>query len=298
MKLTNSYQLPESIVRAIQLDDYDGNTPDPWNISTSKLIAPLRKALLEDRHDSELIEDVSDNIWRLFGNSMHYVLSKQGDTCITEKRISAFVNDFTVTGKPDNYDPKTYTLLDYKVTSAWTFVFSQKEGKREWTEQMNVYIWLLRKNGFRVDSCRIIAILRDWQEREAQKSLDYPQVAIQQIDIPIWTDYEQDEFIWNKLDERKKYKDLPDDRLPLCSDAERWKTPDTYAFVKDRFAAKAVRVFKDELEAEKFANENPKLEMIIRKGEDRRCMRYCGVAKFCSYYKENYEEQPKIKEAV
>src|SRR3990167_5697318 len=281
MQLKNIYNLPESIVRAIQLDDYD-YPKDIWTIPTSQLISPLRKSLLEQRHDSELVEDVSDNIWRLFGNCMHYILGKQGDGKIVEKRIGAFINDFTVTGKPDNFDPITGTLLDYKVTSVWSLIFSP-EGKREWTEQMNVYVWLLRKNRYVVNLAKIIAILRDWQEREAQKNLDYPQVAIQQLDIDLWTEEVQEGFIWEKLNQRKQYQTLPDDRLPVCTEEERWKAPDVYAFKKEVDSERAVRVFKDELEADKYGLDNPKLIKEVRVGESRRCLRYCSVKNLCDF---------------
>lgn len=287
MRLTNLHQLPDSIVRAITQTGYDGRTNDLYNISASDLISPLRKSLLEFRHDNEIIEDVSDNIWILFGNCIHYILGKQDEESIIERRFEAFINDFTVTGKPDNYSPKTKTLIDYKVTSTYTLIYSPN-GKQDWVEQMNVYVWLLRKNGYEVDECKIVAILRDWQERESELKLDYPKVAIQQIHIPIWTKEKQEKFIWDKLDQRKIHMSLPDDKLPVCTPEERWATPTTWAFLKTVDSAKATRVLKTEEEANVFAKANPELMMVVRPGEDRRCQKYCSVNQFCYYWKGKY----------
>ena len=55
MKLTNKSNLPGVIKRAVLNDPYDGSGSD---ISTTRLIAPPRIKVLEERHWDNIEEDV------------------------------------------------------------------------------------------------------------------------------------------------------------------------------------------------------------------------------------------------
>lgn len=288
MRYTNVFNLPETIVNAIIADDYD-YPKDKFRIPANMLISPLRQMLLRKRHDHEIIEDVSDNVWRLLGQAMHYIIDKNTGDNVIKDRLEVFINDYYVTGKPDYFDPNTGTLLDYKVTSAWTLVFNPEQGKKEWSEQINVYAWLLSKLGYEVNNAKIIAILRDWNAREQQKNLDYPINSIQTIEIPLWTEDEQEKFITDKLSEINTFSPYHDDGLPVCSPEDRWQEATTWAFYKKDGDEKAYRVMKTEESAINFEKDNPKLIKKVREGSDRRCLKYCSVAKFCSYYKSKYE---------
>jgi len=298
MRYTNLYNLPDEIVKAITTDDYDHPT-DEKTIPVHVLISPVKKAILESRHDDEIVEDVSDNVWRMFGSAIHYILDKQQDTpSVSEKRLTVPMDDgYRVTGKADRFDHATKELRDFKVTSTWTYIFSQKDGRKEWEEQLNMYAWLRRRGGWEVQSLKIIAILRDWQQRESSKSSDYPQTAVQEISIPLWTQEVQEEFVLQRLAQLKQAQSSSDDSIQECSPEQRWASADTFAvYRKNRKGThhKACRVLKTNKEAEEWAIENighgvvgkEDWEIEERKGEDKRCNSYCSVNRWCHYYKE------------
>lgn len=267
-------------------DSYDAPT-DEKEIPCSRLIGPTRITILSKRHSDEIVKDVSEEIWSLLGQSVHYILGKQETANVTtEHRIKVPLNGYVVTGKPDYFDHSIGHLKDFKVTSAYKVVFGKKDGFKSWTEQLNVYAWLLRKTGKKVRNISIVAILRDWQEREAKRSEDYPNIQIQEIPIELWSIEFQEEFISQRLEALTNAEGLIDEELPVCTPDERWMTPTTYAVYKNG-NKRAARVLKTRAEAYDYTIKehitNGRVEE--RLGEDRRCEQYCSVSSFCSYWK-------------
>ena len=281
MRYTNNFNLPPEIVKAIVNDDYDHPT-DEKTIPCSKLISPPRINILSKRHDNEIVKDISDDIWALLGTSVHYILSKQSDgVAIIEHRISVPYNGYVITGKPDYYNPQTGEIKDYKVSSVWKYIYGPTEGYTEWEEQLNVYAWLLRKSGSTVAKLTITAILRDWQQREAWNNPSYPNIQIQQIDLPLWSEEDQEKFVSEKLSALLRNDGLADGELDLCTPSQRWASPTTWALMKEGRKS-AVKVFKElpEIEVPEGCS------IVERPGKDKRCENYCNVNKFCEYYKE------------
>src|SRR3990167_6004656 len=199
MRYTNNFNFPPEIVKAILADDYDPPNREK-EIPCSVLICPTRQALLIQRHEEEISKDVSDNIWKMFGSSIHYILDKQkSPTTMIQERIYVSFDGYTITGKPDLYDHASHTLRDYKVTSVITYLNSLRSGKKEWEEQLNIYCWLHRMIGNFPQRAVITAILRDWNKKDFNTRLEYPEIAIQEIDIPIWSQSQQEDYIHYKL---------------------------------------------------------------------------------------------------
>ncbi len=83
--------------------------------------------------------------------------------------------------------------------------------------------------------------------------------------------------------------------MPLCSQEERFNNGDKYAVTKTG-NKKALRVFDDAETANNFLTshkDQDKLYIDIREGEDKKCLEYCSVAPFCSYYKQKYGGEQK-----
>src|SRR3990167_726063 len=155
MNWSNKYGLPQPLASAIMNDPYEA----VGYISVTGLIKPPRIRLLEKRHKEEIVEDVSEHIWRLLGQSVHSVLER-ADTFnhFSEERMVADVLGWQVSGQPDLLDPDGI-LSDYKVTSVYSFLLGDKP---EWQAQLNLYVWLYRKHGWEAKGAQIVAILRDW----------------------------------------------------------------------------------------------------------------------------------------
>ena len=292
MRYTNTNNICSQIVEAIENDDYD--VPRNENVLPAHaLFTPVKQTVLKQRHDDEIVTDVADEVWSLLGRAVHYILAKnKSDDVLIETRVEAFLiigeKEYAITGKPDYFDTKTGVLHDFKITSTWSYIFGIKEGKIEWEQQLNIYAWILRQNGYVVNKLVITAILRDWQQREAQNNADYPPVQVVDIDIPLWSETEQHLYIMNRVIQLSMARSQLDNDITVCSERERWRKPTTWALFKNS-NVKATKVFHNQEDLAYYLKDN-KQEFRVeeRKGEDRRCTGYCNVSKFCNYFRDNY----------
>lgn len=274
MRITNKFNLPESIVSAIINDPY---TSGPCDISVTRLISPPRKVALEKAHYKDLEEDASDRVWSLFGQAMHVVLERAEHIADTETRLVIERQSWNISGQFDRFDPVSGVLSDYKITST----LSVKNGSRsEWTAQMNILATLLRENSYAVNQLQIVVILRDWSKSQAQRSTDYPTQPVVTIEIPLWSEEKCEEYI----DERIRLHQAARDKLPECSAEERWQTANVFALMKEGRKT-AVKLFEDENEAEAACKAaGDKHHLVFRPGKSIRCESYCPAAPFCEQY--------------
>lgn len=300
MQLTNNYNLPQTILDAINNDPYDGPKSGLSSISVTTLINTPKIRQLKLRHNDEISEDVSENIWRLLGSSVHSVLERVTDTDrLIEERLEININGKIVSGKTDVYESKDHCIQDYKVTSAWSIVYNP-EGKKDWESQLNCLALLYRKSGFEVKSLKIIAILRDWSKTNALKDPSYPQIPIVVIEIPLWSEEKQLEYVQVRVAEHTAYENISDDNIPECSPEDRWQSQPKFAVYKNT-NIKATKVFDCESDAIAFASiQNPKDNYRVenRPGIDKRCTEYCSVNKFCHYWKAKYQNTELLSEAA
>ena len=290
MKYTNKHDIPKEIIRAIENDQYTRGNSD---ISVTGLLQPPRIRLLERKHHDDIVLDYSDETWKILGQAVHAILERANenyDDTITEQRLFADIEGWTVSGQTDSLAVHDKILKDYKVTSVWTVVNALKEGKSDWEKQLNCYAYLYKHNtGETINQLNIIAIARDWNRRELQRrGGDYPRSSIITIDIPLWSEQEQLQFFKDRVSFHRssEFKHSMDGELPLCSDEDRWKREDTFRVIK-KGRKRAIRVLPSLKEAEEFLGSNEDgLSIEISKGESIRCGAYCNVAQFCNQYKE------------
>jgi hypothetical protein len=281
MKITNRFDLPAPIVRALTKDDYSRGKAD---LSVTQIIDSPRVRLLRKQHDDKIEEDVSDMVWSVLGRAAHKVLEDSDDEGYTvEERLFAEVEGWVLSGAIDlQKHGNVLALYDYKVTSAWSVIF----GKSSWETQLNCYAYLLWKaKGEKVGALNIIAILRDWNRREAGKD-NYPASPIMEIPIQLWSVEEQERYVTERvrLHQEAESNLVLGDELPLCSAEERWEKATTYA-VRKKTQKRAVRVFKSMDEAEAFLEEGQVID--VRQGESTRCAQdWCRVSQWCSQYQE------------
>tara|TARA_R100000773_G_C4219260_1_gene117811 strand:+ start:1461 stop:2402 length:942 start_codon:yes stop_codon:yes gene_type:complete len=297
INLVNNQNLPQVIVNAVANDDYDSSGSD---ISTTKLIKPPRIVLLESRHYAELEEDVADRIFSLLGQSVHTVLERaKSKKDIVERRLfynGPETNGWTLSGQLDMLDSKGQ-LMDFKITSAWTALDAQQNGKPEWEQQLNILDFLCKKNPenlkvfgklLQPKSLSIIAILRDWSKLRIMHSDNYPKKQVVVIPIRRWSTQEQAKFVAERVGLHQRAASGVD--VPVCTPQERWRKEDTYAIMKHGRKS-AVRVLQTKKQATAYLKQNELVEgkhykIIERKGEDVRCENYCLVKNFCDYYTE------------
>lgn len=273
MKLTNIYNLPSSIVKAVENDDYDKGNAD---YSATELInSPLINRLLKE-HAEEIEEDVSDRIFSLMGQAMHTILERSDDQ-LTEERLYANIDNFIISGKFDRIVTISKKLQDYKFMSVWEIIHGLKKEKEE---QLNILAWLCYKNNIPIENVEIVSILRDWQKSKAKYDTSYPQKQVVITKLKLWSLEEQEKFISYRIK-------LQQDKNYICTINDRWQTDDVYAVIK-RDNKRALKLHKSNEDAKKHLKNLPHGYRIdFRKGASRRCEDYCPVSEFCKYWREN-----------
>lgn len=320
MRYTNTLRLPKAFERAVAADTYSQGAAD---ISVTSLIGPAQLRTLRRRHEDHLVEDVSERVWSLLGKLCHglleqaagweapgaalakihelifdssksaeervtsvreVLLAHRADTAdIIERRLYADHSGYRISGQVDMLleDEGIWGIGDWKLTSVWTWIYG---GRHEWEQQLNVYRWLAKLNGYDAKWLRIYAIFRDWRETETTTNTDYPPRPIMVMEIPMWSDAEVDLFVGRRVEQHKLAEGLEDHELPWCTAAERWAKPESWAVVKE--GAKAARRVLPLLAAAMDYMEENNLDPEVykiqhRPGESVRCNKYCPARAFC-----------------
>lgn len=280
MIYTNNFNIPDAIANAVMIDSYVKAS----DYSATSLIRPVQMKALEDRYADEITADVSDGLWRLLGESVHYVLEKGNKDDIAEARLhlSMPMTGITLSCKPDLYKIEDQAIDDYKVTSVYAFLLGDKP---EWEHQLNINRYIYELNEFPVKQLRIHAILRDWTKSKANDP-DYPKCPFMTVQVPVWDKAFTHNFIESRIINHENAKGMSDDQLPECSPDERWARPDTWAVIK-KGNKKATRVYVTSEEAYNDFGLRPKgqFEVVQRPGANVRCDSYCNASKWCQQYK-------------
>lgn len=276
MKITNIHNLPAPLVNALSRDSYKS----VGRISVTGLLKPPRIRALELRHDADIVEDVSERIYRTLGSSLHTLMeSNASPDSLTEERLKVEVLGWTLSGQPDLLD-KDMTLWDFKLTSVWSFILG---GKTDWAKQLQMYAWLYNKHGFQVKVLKNLLVFRDYSQSEKLRMKDYPEAEAEVVEYEPLPADEVEGFIEERVRLHQDTEKMPDDLLPGCTPEERWEKPTTWAAMKPG-GKRAVRVFESEAEANEYIKNNPALEIIKRPGQCVRCERYCKVNKWCDFW--------------
>lgn len=285
MKITNKYNLPQTLVNVAERDDYSKGDA---RISVTGLLTPPRIAALRRKHFHQIEEDVSDSIWAIMGRAVHKVLELGADEeHLSEERLYMEVDGWVVSGGVDLQWLKdgTVKITDYKMTSS----FGVLSNKPEWVEQLNSYAALLRRSkGYTVSELSICAIIRDWSRHRAKTGGDYPQTPVVSVPIEVWAPEKAEAFIKERVDLHRDAiaRASLGEEPPLCSDADRWMREDQWA-VRKTGNKRATKVFDNEGDARAFASTDTKFIVEKRPGEPIRCTgNYCKVAPWCKQYAE------------
>lgn len=277
MKLTNNYNLPESLVAAVAFSDRDREGCD---YTITELLLPPRLAALRHQHWAVLEEDASERLWALLGSAGHEVLRRAGKKLgkgLIEERAIVELAGKKIGGQIDLAIQGDNTMTDFKFTSVWAV----KDGaKNEWEQQLNCYRWLADQYGVRVDRLQIIAILRDWSKPEASRNPEYPQAGVMVLDIPMWP--LPDVKMW--LEYRIGLHEAAKESLPECNPDETWERPAKWAVMKHG-GKRATKLHDNLALARLHVEQLGKCYAVEhRPGERPRCQHYCVCSDYCTQY--------------
>lgn len=280
MQVTNVHNLPEPLVTLARREYYSKGAAQ---YSVTEIMSPPKIRRMREKYDDQIVTDVSQMLWSLLGSALHVVMER-GETSgwIKEERLFAEVDGVAISGAIDLQEEGEggITIYDYKFTSAWA-VMQEKE---EWTQQLNIYKWLVETVKQRkVVGLKICALVRDYSKHDLREA--YPAAPICIVDVPLWDSVKTEMYIRERLEmhrESKMRADFEED-LQNCSNEERWMSETTFA-VKREGRKTAIRVFKTIEEATELA-EKEKGYVETRLGEPKRCTGdFCGVSQWCAQY--------------
>jgi hypothetical protein len=283
MKLTNDLGLPEPLVEAVRNDPYYS----AGDISVTRLINPPQITSLLAKHRDELVEDASERIWSLDGQSVHAILERaQTKRTVIEHRMYIKRLDWIIGGQLDVLDLESGTLWDYKKTSVWSVVDGVK---KEWEQQLNLLRVLVEETTpWLVKELRICAILRDWSPTKAGFDKGYPQRPVTVVRPKLWSISEAREFLYDRVEAHQWA--MAGDVAP-CTDEERWISGGSWAVMKSG-RKKALRLLETEEEARMWAINNDyrladdEITIVRREVSFKRCEAYCPVRTVCTQPRE------------
>lgn len=287
MQYTNKLKLPDFVVHALANDDYKKSEREN-SISATTLISPPYIVQTRKKYDDLIEVDVSSRMWSMLGQIGHSIVGRLDgfeniDDYIIEKRFEnkiSYTDQFGklqetyINGQPDLFNHKEGILYDNKFTTHWA-----AKGKIEWTQQLNIYAWLLRHNGYEVNEIYVIAWLRDLTAIDKLKH-NTPDQDIIQIPVPVWTQDECTRFIIDRL----RYHAI---EATECNEEERWAKAPKYAVVKE-VGKRALKLYDDIDSA--YKNLKSGYQVEYRPGSNPRCEMYCELTKFCNFYRNKYGE--------
>ena len=293
MKITNKYNLPQTIADALATSQARYSKGDAW-MSVTGLQKPPRIGLLSKKNWRNMEEDVSDAVWKLLGSAIHTVL-EDGDAgsnaIIKEERLFMDVLGQQISGAVDIQEITDFGIevMDYKYTTCRS-VMPNSFVLTSWTEQLNAYAALIEENkGLPVTKLSVLAILKDHNKKQARLRDDYPAAPMVEVEIDVWSKEQRLAWLESRvhahLGAELSLSTL--DTLPLCTDEERWKRGDKWAVKSSpKGRAQPGGIFDNEEDAQKFKGDNAKWVIEHRPAEPVRCQDHCEVSKFCTQYKE------------
>ena len=261
-KYANTSAVPLSLAVFLATDSYDHND-DSNTISATALIKPIRQIVLgarvpEDVTPTDLVNMVPsrmgtaihDAIERSWKDNYQTALSHLGypkrvidkirinpkpeeltDGVIPvymEQREKKQVGKFLITGKYDFIGDGR--VEDFKSTSTYTAMNNTNDEKYIW--QGSIYRWLNPKI-ITKDEMAIQFIFTDWSKAKASQDPKYPQQRIQQRILPLKSLQETDAFIKRKLNQIEMLWDAPEESIPLCTDADLWRSEPVFKYYKN-----------------------------------------------------------------
>lgn len=279
MKYTNKHRIPEVMVRVLVNDEYSKGDAD---ISVTGLLSPPQMRRLLEKHDDEIVVDVSELTHVMHGKMMHVVAERaaEGDhNMLTEKTIYSHYLGWKIKGQFDHVLLGEGVLLDFKSCSASKV--SNGVVPEEWIQQTNIYKRMLQKEkGLIINQIQVYVSVKDYTKYAARTKQGYPPAPAFTLDIPVWDDDAIDAFIEERV--RLHQQEEP----PPCTDKDRWARDEKWAVMK-RGNVRAIRLFDNPFEAHQFASTSAALYVEHRPADPIRCMDWCHAAPFCKQWQDD-----------
>ena len=276
MKYSNDNKLIEPLYKWLSADDY----VKTGDYSATSLIKPHQQYVLEKRHDDEIVIDVASLFKARMGTAIHTALERW----YTPLSYKTELDKYTISGTPDHYSDGVIT--DFKYTS--TYSAYNKLTVKKWTQQLNIYAWLMFLNNTKVTKLQIQPLYYDWSATRQKRTREYPGHAMERKYIELWPFDATEEFIWWMVELKERAMDTGNDEnlaedFP-CTEEDMWTKPHVYAVMKEGRKS-ALRLLTTKEDAEEYMASKGGDRIDERLGENTRCENFCSVKQFCNQYK-------------
>lgn len=309
-KYANTSSVPLSLAVFLASDFYDH---EENTISATSLIKPLRQIVLsarvpEDMTPLELVNlvpsrmgsAIHDAIERSWKDNYQVALESLGypkkviekirinpkpeeltDGQIPiylEQRAHKQVGKFLISGKYDFIGDGR--VEDFKSTSTYTAMNNTNDEKYIW--QGSIYRWL-NPQIITKDEMAIQFIFTDWSKAKAMADPKYPQQRIQQRILPLKSIQETDAFVTRKLNQIEQYWDAPEEQLPLCTDADLWRSEPVFKYYKNpEKRARSTKNFDNRHDAQLRCIEDGNVGIVVEQPGQVTACKYCSAFAVCS----------------
>ena len=258
-----------------------------------------RQNHLSNRHRHKVKSDktaVTQVIASMVGNGVHDQLQRYlrdearvNHNWMIERRLCTIVDGLRVSGRFDAlYNQED--LYDIKVTKAYKAI---KGDYDEWEQQLNAYDYMLYKDGITIKRLKIFMVVSDWNKGDSWQGA-YPDTNINIIGINRWTRDLQEKWMKTRVNLWKSSLHLADDKLPLCTNEERWATTGIWKLYRTPKLLRASKTFPTKSRAEGYMNACKRKDpakwgsAMIREdvGDHWKRCNWCDGAPFCNQYQQ------------
>ena len=263
----NVGDVPLALAVFLASDYYDYND-DPYTVSATTLLKPLRQIILPARIPAgDGLVDLASMMSNRLGAAVHDGVEKAWLTnakpamralgfpnrvvdrivvnpelkpeedqipIYLEQRLKKQVGKWTVTGKFDFVGEGRVT--DFKTASVWSYMNQVNADKQ--TKQGSIYRWLDPKL-ITQDEMDIIHIFMDWKAGMTKSDPSYPAQRFKKQVFPLLSVQETENFIRRKLDLIEQHWDTPEEDLPECDDEELWRSEPVFKYYKSGDTSKS-----------------------------------------------------------
>lgn len=263
-RYANVSEVPLALAVFLASDYYD-HSEDPFEISATTLLKPLRQIILPSRiPEGEGLVNLADLMNSRMGTAIHDSIEKAWTTNMVpamqalgypqrvidrvvvnptaqqlldnpdlipvymEQRLKRRLGKWLVTGKFDFIGEGK--VQDFKSTS--TFTYKKQVNADKYTQQGSIYRWLDNEL-ITQDQMEIHYIFTDWKPSMVKTDPNYPPKRFHTQTFPLLGLGETEAFIRRKLDLIEQYWDAPEDDIPECDDEELWRSEPVFKYYKN-----------------------------------------------------------------
>lgn len=263
-RFANTSEVPLALAVFLASDYYDYND-DPFTISATTLLKPLRQIILPNRvPPGEGLVNLADMMASRMGAAIHDGIERSWLTnygpalsalgypkrvidriqinpskqlleefpdlipIYLEQRLTRKLGKWTITGKFDFVGEGK--VQDFKSTS--TFTYKKQTNASKYAQQGSIYRWL-DPEMITKDEMEIHYIFTDWKPSMVKTDPSYPPKRFHTQSFQLLSLNETEAFIRQKLALIEQYWDADEENIPHCNDEELWRSEPVFKYFKN-----------------------------------------------------------------